>query len=864
MSRLPEPAPAGLSFQYLAEIAVGATTRVDLSRITGPRRSGELCAVKRLHAHLEEDAGVATEFLDEVWMTASLKHPSVVEVVGWGKDEQGSYLAVELVQGVSLMRLMKTVTETREAFPERLVVYAAAQICRGLAAAHGLRAPSGELLNLVHRDLTPGNVLVGFQGEVKIADFGLAKAKLRMTRTLTGTLKGEPTYMAPEQAKGTEIDRRADLFALGVMMFELFAGQHPWAAPTEFEMVHLIATAPPADLRELRPKIDKGLVTLVNRCLEKDPAARYQSAEEILARLDEWLHAHGYQQGSQEALARFVRRNAMRQMRWFERAMGGELAPTGEAMPVNQPPAARPPPPPRADSYLGGPITVLGAKGVPLVKAPPGAERDEERTEITADVHARFKAGRDPVDELSDDEMPTGPIGGWGNEEDGPTLIKKGRTFPLPRSIGQLIAAPESSVTSIVTSKGDSPSTIARIRGPHDTLLDEESDARTTAVKAVHLPAPRLPAPLPAPLPVPPLAAPPASPITPGAAPGLLDVSSEELPTMPLKGDNAFPMLPSNGRAPGLPGHATSPPPPPPPGSSSMPPLPGRSSPPPGALGPLPPPRGPSFPPPGGGAASVAAPFRTTTPLELSESRSLATPPDQRVVAEAERLAREAARLREEAERLAASSRAVSQAAAMAAEAVRLLSSGGATEAARRLEEALHLERSASAGIPASSPVAQAPSLPPPPPPPPPSSPSLLHESASSPAFLAGAKASDLPAFASSSAPFSSPQPEFQVSASPHPTLRLTGNGVPGSGAAIASVPPPSSYLHRSTGMSGGAPLMPAALGPDGAAQGLVTGGAGGLQPDVPSTLFGMSKLLVLLFVGVFVLVLGLLFLVFS
>ncbi|HSN98751.1 MAG TPA: serine/threonine-protein kinase, partial [Candidatus Nanopelagicales bacterium] len=363
MSRLPEPAPLALSFQYLAEIAVGATTRVELSRIVGPHRQGELCAVKRLHPDFADDPGASTEFLDEVWMTAALQHPNVVEVRGWGTDGQGSYLAVELVQGVSLARLMKTVTETGEAFPERLVVYIVAQLCRGLAAAHGLRSREGELLHLVHRDLTPGNVLVGFQGEVKITDFGLAKAKMRMTRTLTGTLKGEPTYMAPEQGKGIEIDRRADLFSLGVVMFELFGGQHPWAAPNEFEMVQLIASAPPADLRELRPRIDKGLVALVNRCLEKDPAARYQSAEEILARLEEWLHVHGYQQGSQEALARFVRRNAMRQMRWFERAIAGELASTGEAMPVGKPGTMRPPPPPppRAETYTGGPITLLGA-----------------------------------------------------------------------------------------------------------------------------------------------------------------------------------------------------------------------------------------------------------------------------------------------------------------------------------------------------------------------------------------------------------------------------------------------------------------------------------------------------------------------
>src|SRR6185369_10415261 len=325
---MPEQAAGAISFTVLAEIAVGATSRVDLCRALPPHpRKGQLLAVKRLHPHIAEDPAATNQFLDEVWMTASLRHPNVVEVAGWGNDEQGGYLAVELVQGVALARLMKTVFETGEVFSERMVVFIGSRLCRGLAAAHALRAPNGELLNLVHRDLTPGNVLVGFNGDVKIADFGLAKAKQRLTKTLTGMSKGEPTYMAPEQARADEIDARADLFSLGVMLFELFGGRRPWLAKSDFEMVQVTARDPPADLRELRPKIDRELIAIVNKCLEKDPATRFQSAALIADRLENWLSVHGYMEGNEEALGRFVRRNAMRQMRWFERAISGELAP---------------------------------------------------------------------------------------------------------------------------------------------------------------------------------------------------------------------------------------------------------------------------------------------------------------------------------------------------------------------------------------------------------------------------------------------------------------------------------------------------------------------------------------------------------
>src|SRR5262249_46267609 len=182
MPLVSEPASGAISFQHLAEIAVGDTARVDLCRAVGGKYAGQLLAVKRLHPHVAEDPAFANMFLDEAWMTAALKHPNVVEVAGWGTDEQGAYLAVELVQGVSLARLMKTVFDTGEIFTERMVIFIAYKLCAGLSAAHALRSPTGEYLSLVHRDLTPGNLLLSFAGEAKIADFGLATAKRRVRR----------------------------------------------------------------------------------------------------------------------------------------------------------------------------------------------------------------------------------------------------------------------------------------------------------------------------------------------------------------------------------------------------------------------------------------------------------------------------------------------------------------------------------------------------------------------------------------------------------------------------------------------------------------------------------------------------------
>ncbi|MFO0552446.1 MAG: protein kinase [Polyangiaceae bacterium] len=315
-----------LGLELLAEIATGNTARVELCRVREPaQHRDKLVAVKRLHQHIAEDQQFFRMFVDEVWMTAALDHPNVVRVVGWGTDAEGTYLAVELVEGVSLARLEKTVFETREAFTERLVVYITSELAAGLSAAHKLASPEGEHLALVHRDLTPGNVLVGFDGRVMIADFGLAKAKQRVTKTLTGMMKGQPQYMAPEQASDRPIDARADLFSLGVTMYELFTGRRPWVGVTEIDTFERMMKEPATDITTLRPKIDRELALIVNRLIEKDPNRRFQTADEVRARLLHWLDTHGYKDDNADAVARFVRRNAMRQMRWFERAVQGEF-----------------------------------------------------------------------------------------------------------------------------------------------------------------------------------------------------------------------------------------------------------------------------------------------------------------------------------------------------------------------------------------------------------------------------------------------------------------------------------------------------------------------------------------------------------
>lgn len=625
--------PTALTFKVLAEIADGETATVELCRVSSGPAEGRLVAVKRLHPHLAGDPAFVDQFRDEMWLTAALRHPNVVEVVGWGSDEQGLYLAVELVQGVSLARLMKTIFDTGEAFTERMVVFILRQICRGLVKAHALKSPAGEPLNLVHRDLTPGNILCSFQGDVKIADFGLAKAKQRLTKTMTGMIKGQLEYISPEQALGKEVDARADIFSLGVTMFELFAGRRPWAGSNDMELAQQLMTAPPADLFKLRPKIHRELVDIVIKCLEKDPKKRFQTVAEILARFDEWLSAHGYMEDNEEALGRFVRRNSMRQMGWFERAtttnpadpqgklLGSLPGPSLPSMKTTPPPAESPPATARAAMpSVPKAVPVPARPVIPKVTvAKPSSEEATSAEGKGALAKIPSYAGLPRITEAPDSSEADSD---WGEEI--PTLIKG-----TPEQIARLRQAQREG-------KPFDPKAIAgHVTRPEP--LDEPTTKDGPGIGDVVI---RTKAPV--------------------------DEEILEDPTAPI-GDLLRKVR--EGRT------STSEPPPGPQTTRSAGSVPGPGS-------------------------EVAA--------------------EERVRTEAERLSIEAVRLAEEvkaayarAERKAALAKAISEAATIASDALRLGQTTGFIEAQRKLESALSLERNARANDTA---AANGTSTPPPPP----------------------------------------------------------------------------------------------------------------------------------------------------
>ena len=255
--------------------------RVDLAmrKTEGFRR---LYAVKRLHLHLSSDPEFRAMFLDEARIAGLIQHPNVVGVLDVGEDEHGPFLVMDYVDGLPLGNLVRLSVVAGEPMPVQIAVRIALGIARGLHAAHEL-AVGGRSLGLVHRDLSPQNVLIAFDGTVRIVDFGIAKALGRTTRTRTGVVKGKVGYIAPEQLRSQEPDRRSDLYSLGVVLYEMLAGRRLYEGA-----VRQAGSAPP-DIGEIRADVPDSIVQLLFELLAERPQARPADAHDAASRLEEAL-----------------------------------------------------------------------------------------------------------------------------------------------------------------------------------------------------------------------------------------------------------------------------------------------------------------------------------------------------------------------------------------------------------------------------------------------------------------------------------------------------------------------------------------------------------------------------------------------
>jgi serine/threonine-protein kinase len=277
-------------YQLLASIARGGMGQVWLGRLKGARGFHKLVAVKTLLAPQDEAEGM---MLEEARIASLIHHANVVQTIELGEDAGTLYLVMEWVDGEPLSQVLVK-AQDKGGLPLGVATNLVAQMLRGLHAAHELCDESGALLGVVHRDVSPHNVLVTYGGTAKLLDFGIAKATKRPNtgQTSTGQVKGKFAYMAPEQILGTAIDRRTDIFAAGIMLYTLTVGRHPFKHHNDAGVLHAItgeSPAPPAS--KFKPDYPKALEAVVMKAIEKDVSRRFATAEEMRHALEQAIPA---------------------------------------------------------------------------------------------------------------------------------------------------------------------------------------------------------------------------------------------------------------------------------------------------------------------------------------------------------------------------------------------------------------------------------------------------------------------------------------------------------------------------------------------------------------------------------------------
>ena len=280
-------------YDVLLPIASGGMATVYLARTRGVGGFERDVALKVMHAHLREEAEFERDLVEEAKLAVRIQHPNVVRVQDVGDDPHGVFLVMDYVEGDSLAGLLRRVHDRDETLPERIGLRILYDALLGLHAAHELRAKDGTLVGLVHRDFSPQNILVGLDGVGKLTDFGVAKASTRLSHTATGLVKGKIHYMSPEQARTEPVDRRCDVWAAGVIAWEILAKRRLYRERNEASILLQLITEPPPRLRTVAPRVPQALENAVAHALTTDVSQRCPTAEVLARGLEEGMAAYG-------------------------------------------------------------------------------------------------------------------------------------------------------------------------------------------------------------------------------------------------------------------------------------------------------------------------------------------------------------------------------------------------------------------------------------------------------------------------------------------------------------------------------------------------------------------------------------------
>ena len=373
-------------YEILASLGKGGMAEVFLGRATGEGGFERLVAVKRILPDLAETPDFVDMFTDEARISAGLSHGNIGQVYEFGRSDDSYFIAMEYIQGVHLRKLYRVFGKMKKIPPPGLAAYVMANVCAALEHAHTRLDADGEPLNIVHRDISPSNVLVTFEGEIKLIDFGIARARERMHETSASSLKGKFAYMSPEQAFGEDLDHRSDVFGAGILLFELLTRCNPFEDDTDLKTLERVRKAKVIPPRKVVGSVPEELEAICLRALQRKPGDRHASAGEMQAELEGFQFKAGY---GRQQLARLMDRAFTRQreetQELLRAARAGETQPGAPTARMEEPPAPRG----KAGVMVAVVLLVLllAAGGLvyhftrpPAAEAPPTAEKEPAPT----------------------------------------------------------------------------------------------------------------------------------------------------------------------------------------------------------------------------------------------------------------------------------------------------------------------------------------------------------------------------------------------------------------------------------------------------------------------------------------------------
>ena len=293
-------------YEIVKHLAQGGMADVLLARASGIEGFERHVVIKRIRAEVAGDARYVAMFLDEARLAASLHHHNIVGVNDIGEEHGEYFFAMEYLHGEDARRLLSAVNKRGEHIPIEHVITIVTAAAAGLHHAHEQRGPDRKPLGIVHRDVSPANIMIGYDGSVKVADFGIAKAEQRSTETRTGTLKGKIAYMSPEQCAGEDVDRRSDVFSLGIVLYELVTTRRLFKGDNDFLTMTAIVHGQIPPPSTYRPDLPRTLEAIILKALARHRDDRYATADDLRIALEQFANDAGISRSS-TALADYLK-----------------------------------------------------------------------------------------------------------------------------------------------------------------------------------------------------------------------------------------------------------------------------------------------------------------------------------------------------------------------------------------------------------------------------------------------------------------------------------------------------------------------------------------------------------------------------